>query len=266
MRARRAAVEERRFRATLRNDARAPELVLSPHWDDAVLDCWSLLSSASELRVANVFAGAPAAGRVTLWDSITGAVDSAERASERLAEDALALARVKRTPLNLPFLDAQYRTSGAPTLQEIDRALSAEVASASRVYVPAGLGSHPDHVLVRRYGRMLCRAGMPVTLYADVPYCVMHGWPDWVDGSEPEPNRNVEAFWLSFLDGVSEMPPLRSAHVQRLDEASASAKLEALRCYQTQFPALNGGAKQMLANPAIHGFEVRWELVRQARP
>jgi hypothetical protein len=128
------------------------------------------------------------------------------------------------------------------------------------VYVPAGLGSHPDHQLVRRYGRMLFRAGMPVTLYADLPYCVTHGWPHWVEGREPEPTRNVNAFWLSYLDGVPEMPSLPSAHVERLDETSARAKLEAMVCYHTQFPALDGGARKMLSDPAIHGFEVRWEL------
>jgi hypothetical protein len=262
IRARRASSEESRFDTRLKTDPQAPELVLSPHWDDAVLDCWSLLASDRELNVVNVFAGAPAPGRLTLWDSITGAADSAERAHERMAEDAIALACAKRTPLSLPFLDAQYRKPPAPTLDQLDLALTKMVQSASRVYVPAGLGSHPDHLLVRRYGRMLLRAGVPVTLYADLPYCVVHGWPHWVEGGEPEPNRNVDAFWQSYLDGVPEMPPLRSAHVERLDEPTAAAKLEAMVCYRTQFPALNGGARQMLADPAIHGFEIRWKLDR----
>jgi LmbE family N-acetylglucosaminyl deacetylase len=263
-RARRVASEESRFHTRLRVDPHAPQLVLSPHWDDAILDCWSLLSSAQAVNVTNVFAGIPAPGRVTLWDSITGASDSAERAGERLAEDAIALARAGRKPFSLPFLDAQYRRGAAPTLDELDRAVSAEIAGASHVHAPAALGAHPDHKLVRRYGRMLRRAGMPVSLYADLPYCVLHGWPDWVEGREPEPNRNVDAFWLSFLEGVPEMPPLRSARVERLDGPSASAKLQAMACYRTQFPALDGGTSQVLSNPAIHRLEVRWELRHEA--
>jgi LmbE family N-acetylglucosaminyl deacetylase len=258
--ARRVTLQDSRFHTMLRVDPGAPALVLSPHWDDAVLDCWSLLSSEAEVNVVNVFAGSPPPGRVTLWDSITGASDSAAQTRARLAEDAVALARAKRTPVNLPFLDNQYRTRPGPPLSELDRALGAEVPSASRVYAPAGVGGHPDHQIVRRYGRMLWREGMPVTLYVDLPYCVTHGWPDWVEGSEPDANRNVDAFWLSFLQGVPEMPPLRSAHVERLDDAAASAKLAAMRCYGTQFPALNGGAQQILANPATHRFEVRWDL------
>ena len=254
------AAHDKSFRTILRVEQGAPALLLSPHWDDAVLDCWKLLSSADALNVVNVFAGTPPPGSLTLWDSITGATDSAEQTHARRAEDAIALACANRKPLNLSFLDNQYRRTPGPTLEALDRALCAAVPDASRVYVPAGLGSHPDHLLVRRYGRMLARAGMPVTLYADLPYCVAHGWPHWVEGSEPEPNRNVDAFWLSFLQGVPEMPALRSARVERLDEPAASAKLAAMVCYRTQFPALNGGSKQLLADRAIHGLEVSWEL------
>lgn len=257
----RETYRERRFRTRLCFDPQAPELLLSPHWDDAVLDCWGVLTSERQATVVNLFAGVPPPGRLTPWDAITGATDSAVRARERIAEDARALAQAGRTPVNLPFLDAQYRTaSDAPGLEEIDRALSAAVPSASCVYVPAGVGGHLDHLLTRRYGRMLLRAGLPVTLYADLPYCVLHGWPHWVDGTEPDPHRNVDAFWLEFLKGVPEFPGLRSARIVRLDDIAAAAKLEAMRCYETQFPGLDYGAGRLLSDPTIHRFEVWWGL------
>jgi LmbE family N-acetylglucosaminyl deacetylase len=253
--------EETRFRTRIRADAQAPELILSPHWDDAVLDCWGLLASERQVNVVNLFAGVPAPGRLAPWDAITGAVDSSERARERIAEDARALARAGCAPVNLPFLDAQYRVAaGAPGLEAIDRALVAAVSSASRVYVPAGVGGHIDHLLVRRYGRMLLRAGLPVTLYVELPYCVLHGWPPWVDGAEPDPHLNVDEFWLEFLKGVPEFPALRSARVERLDDTAAAAKLEAMRCYETQFSGLDYGAGRLLCDPEIHRFEVCWEL------
>ncbi len=262
LRNRREVREERSFRTLLGVDANAPELVLSPHWDDAVLDCWGLLSSDRALSVVNVFAGVPTPGGIRgAWDAITGARDSAERARERIAEDAGALARAGRTATALDFLDAQYRPPPrAPRLEDLDRALAGSVQRAARVYVPAGLGGHPDHMLVRRYGRMLSRAGMPVTLYADLPYCAIHGWPHWVDGTEPDPHRNIDAFWMSFLEKVPEMRELRSARVERLDDQAAAAKLEAMRCYVTQLPALDYGARGVLVDPAIHRFEVSWEL------
>jgi hypothetical protein len=253
--------EEGRFRTRIRVDPSAPELVLSPHWDDAVLDCWSLLASDRELNVVNLFAGIPAPGGVAPWDAITGALDSAERARERIAEDALALGRAGRRPLNLPFLDAQYRRPrSAPGLDDLDCALTAVAAGASRVHVSAGIGGHPDHLLARRYGRMLLRAGLPVTLYAELPYCVLHGWPHWVAGVERDPHRNVDAFWLTFLVGVPELPALRAANVARLDDRAAAAKLEAMRRYETQLPALDYGAGRVLSDPDIHRFEVRWDL------
>jgi hypothetical protein len=260
-RALREARVERRFRSRIRIDARAPELLLSPHLYDAVLDCWSLLASDRELQVVNIFTGIPPAGRLARWDAITGARDSAERVRERIAEDALALGRAAREPVNLPFLDAQYRPPPpAPSLDELDLAVSSAVGLASRVHAPVGIGGHPDHVLTRRYARLLLRTGMPVSLYAELPYCVTHGWPPWVDGREPEPNRDVDAFWLSFLDRVPELPALRGARVERLNDAAARAKLDAMLCYETQIRALDYGARGLLSDPEIHRFEVRWEL------
>jgi hypothetical protein len=254
------AREELDFRPLIRVESHAAELLLSPHWDDAALGCWSLLASSRELKVVNVFAATPPSGVVGGWEAVIGVRDSAERAHERLTEDARALALAGREPVNLALLDARYRrrTRSTVGLQDLDRALAAEVESASRVYVPAGIGSHADHLLTRHYGRRLLRAGMPVTLYAELPYCVFHGWPSWVDGREPAPKRDVDAYWQSFLRGVPEMPSLRSAEVVRLDGPVASSKCQALACYEA---SLNYGTRQLLADPAFHGFEVRWALL-----
>jgi LmbE family N-acetylglucosaminyl deacetylase len=239
-------------------------LLLSPHLDDAVLDCWGQLASGAPVRVVNLFAGVPPAGTaVPLWDRITGASDSPARMRERLAEDASALALAGREPVNLPLLDAQYRRPGrAPGPEAIDRELAARLAGErfARVLAPAAIGGHPDHLLARRYACVLARAGFAVALYAELPYCVAHGWPGWVDGRGEDPSRDVEAFWGSFLTGVPELGPLRAAGVVRLDGAAAAAKLEAMRCYRTQLPALSAGARGLLEDPEIYRYEVSWEL------
>lgn len=260
-RALRASREERRFHTSLRNDPAGSELVLSPHFDDAVLDCWSILVGEGEVRVLNVFAAEPRAGTLAAWDEITGARDSAERVRERIAEDECSLSRAGRVAAGLPYLDAQYRhgTPG-PSLDTLDRAVAAHVSSASRVYVPAGIGGHADHLLVRRYGRMLARAGISVTLYADLPYCILHGWPHWVEGGEPAAHRDIDAFWRSFMAGVPELPALHSGRVVRLDDEAAAAKLAAMREYASQLACLDYGGGRVLSDPAIHRFEVYWEL------
>jgi hypothetical protein len=260
-RAFRAAREERTFTARMQHDPQAPELLLSPHLDDAVLDCWGVLAGGRELRIVNVFAGVPPPGWVAEWDAITGASDSAERARERLDEDRRALAHAGREAVNLDLLDAQYRGgSRPPTLAQIDAELIAHVPRASRVLVPAGIGGHADHLLVRSYGRTLLRAGLPVVLYAELPYCVLHGWPAWVGGAGSA--GDAEAHWRSCLQGVAELPPLEQARVQRLDEQAAAAKLTAMRSYVTQLPHLSYGEDRRLEDPAIHGIEVSWELSR----
>ena len=236
-------------------------MLLSPHWDDAVFDCWGLVNAPERLTVVNVFAGIPPAGPTTRWDRITGASESASRARERIAEDSAALADAGRTPHNLALLDAEYRAPGpAPSLREIDRMLSSVAPVASRLYAPAALGQNQDHRLVRWYAQMLLRQGIPVSLYADLPYCVVHGWPYWVDGSPPDPHRDVDAFWRTFLTDVPELRDLHRARVTRLDDQDAAAKLRSMRSYRTQFPSLDGGATGLLSNPATHRYEVLWDL------
>jgi LmbE family N-acetylglucosaminyl deacetylase len=256
---------DRRFSARLAHDPQAPALVLSPHLDDAVLDCWSVLAAPDEVSVVNVFAGVPEPGPVTLWDSITGASDSPARVRERIAEDAAALAQVGRAPHNLALLDAQYRKTPL-RLADLDAAIFAAAPRASRIHTVAGIGGHPDHLLARRYALSLSRAGMPVTLYADLPYCVYHGWPHWVDGRPEEPKRNIDPFWAQFLQSVAAMPPLRDATVRRLDDQAARAKLGAMCAYGTQFPALSYGGRDMLTDPEIHRYEVAWEIPAPGAP
>ncbi len=181
-------------------------------------------------------------------------------------EDAQALARAGCEATYLPLLDAQYRRPGEPLEpHDLDRALAAQLdGGTAHVLAPAAIGGHPDHALVRRYARLLLRRGFAVTLYADLPYCVMHGWPDWVDGSEAGPYRDIDAFWSSFLVAIPELPPLRSARVVRLDDDGAAAKLAAMRCYATQMPALSYGGRDLLADPEIHRYEVFWDLASPA--
>jgi hypothetical protein len=262
-----AARELSRFRTRLAHDPEAPTLLLSPHWDDAVFDCWSLLTSDEKVRVVNVFGGVPAPGPARRWDRICGASDGAEQARRRIAEDDEALARAERKAVNLPLLDAEYREPGPdPSLKRIDEALTAVAPAASAVYAPACLGTNPDHRLLRRYARALHAHGIPVRLYADIPYCTVHGWPPWVDGAEPDPHRQVDVFWMTFLIDVPELGRLQDARVVRLDDQRAQAKLQAMRAYGTQLGALDGGPVGLLTNPAVHRFEVYWALGQDGPP
>lgn len=254
---------DRRFAPRLRADPAAPAVVLSPHLDDAVLSCFSLLQATPAALVVNVFAGVPPAGSVARWDRVCCAQDSAARARERLKEDTAALGPLGVTPVQLGFLDIEVRDfAPPPALAQIDAAVCEAVGRASAVYVPAGIGGHADHVTVRSYGRALARAGVPTLLYAEMPYSVVHGWPAWVSGAAEDPFLDPDPFLESYLAATPEAAPLREARVARLDGGDAAAKLAAMRAYRSQYPALDGGANGVLTNPANHAFEVFWALGR----
>ena len=256
-----APLIDRGFRPRLRHETGATALVLSPHLDDAVIDCWSVLTGGADVRVVNLCARPPRPGGVTFWDRICGAEESAALFRMRIEEDRDALALADQEPLNLQFLEAQYREGRRPpSLREIDAALAEAVPTASAVYAPAALGDvHPDHALLRSYALALSRWGLPARLYADLPYCVAYGWPGWVTGEETDRHLDIEAHWRASQQG-RDLCQRHSAEVVRLTEDEAKAKLAAMRAYRTQFPALDGGAIGRLSNPAVHGFEVFWPV------
>lgn len=251
-------VRNRGFRTGLHHDQGAPTVLLSPHLDDAVLDCWSVLTGPGAVQVVNVFAGVPAPGPSGHFERLAGARDSAAHARRRIAEDREALARVGRSPVNLGFNCLTHRRGRPePSFAQVDAALRAHVAGVSCVYAPAALGtSHPDHDLVRCYARALADQRVPVRLYADLPYCTVYGWPWWVTGEEPDPYLDVDAYWSASAGGSSCTPA--TAEVVRLAGPDAAAKLAAMRVYRAEFSVLDRGPVRQLSNPAIHGFEVFW--------
>ena len=254
-----APLLDRGFSTRLTFDPEGPIIVLSPHLDDAVLDCWSVITGSEEVSVVNVCARPPKPGRAFYWDRVAGARDSAAMMAQRLVEDREALALAGRAPLNLPFLDAQYRVGRRPpSLVELDAALVGHLPAASTIYAPMCLGLvHCDHVLVRSYALAMAPAGFSVWLYADAPYAVEYGWPGAVTGDADDPNLNIEAYWEPTLPpgfGVD----CSTAEVVRLGAPEAAAKLLAMQTYRTQFPTLDRGPIRRLSNPAVHGFEVFW--------
>jgi hypothetical protein len=252
----------RGFDSRLRRDPNAPVLLLSPHMDDAVLDCWSVLTAPGSLCVLNVFAGVPSRGTLAYFDRLAGARDSAAHVRRRIAEDRDALALAGRSPLNLGFLALSYRRGRPePSFAELDARLAARVGAVSWAYAPAALGSpHPDHEFVRAYAFALARRGVPVRLYADLPYCAAYGWPSWVSGQDRNVGPDVEAYWHGAADGASALFTRERAEVVRLDSGQAAAKLAAMRTYRAEFSVLDRGPVGQLSNPAIHGYEVFWRV------
>ena len=167
--------------------------ILSPHLDDAVLSCWHLIGQPGEVIVINVFTGLPGpADAVAWWDDLTGATDSAQRVRDRREEDRKALAVAGRTPVNLDFLDEQYREEDQP-LAPVTARIRNLLMPGADINAPAALGGHGDHAVVRAAALELRAAGFEVSLYADLPHATLHGWPGWVTGEDAQAPKDLAA-------------------------------------------------------------------------
>lgn len=173
-------------------------IYLSPHLDDAVYSCGSLIHQQVRLghgvEIWTIFAGYPnslefspfAQAIHARWG--TGDASTAARRSE----DKSACARLGAIPIYLDFLDIIYRThpltgqaeivenddlfrgyqkSDFMLQQAITHCLQEKLAGLedSQLVVPLGLGNHVDHALVRRAVEGLILP-VPLGYYADFPY------------------------------------------------------------------------------------------------
>lgn len=233
--------------------------ILSPHPDDAVLSCWHMLTATGGVTVINLFTGLPTNGvPVSWWDRLTGANDPLQRMRERLAEDRKALELAGRTPINLDFLDAQYR-GGAEPLEEVVNELQARLAPATAVLAPAGIGGHPDHLLTRTAALRLHNVGFKVALYAELPHAIRRGWPREVrNGSQHSSLGIADIDWEQALAQIHSEPS--GATVHTLSAPQRCDKIEAVRAYRTQLDALNAMAYRPLDARDTLRYEVVWEL------
>jgi LmbE family N-acetylglucosaminyl deacetylase len=235
--------------------------ILSPHLDDAVLSCWHLLTQPGEVTVINVFAGVPAStGALAWWDQLTGASDSGQRVLERVEEDREALALAGRKPVNLGFLDEQYRDQEQP-LAPLAAQIEGRLEPGVHVYAPAAFGGHADHALVRAAALELRQTGFAVSLYADLPHATLHGWPVWVTGAGSAASPDLAAaLWERTLAQTGVSPTRMPCEVHALDPHSHARKLEAVHSYVTQLQGLLKFGGRPLTDRETLGFEVVWML------
>jgi LmbE family N-acetylglucosaminyl deacetylase len=225
--------------------------LLSPHPDDAVLSAWSLLGSGT--TVVTVFAGDPADATPGHWDAVCGLTSSHEAMRRRRLEDRQALELLDVRVEQLDLVENQYADRASPA------AVSAAIAGClpgrcGLLVAPAGIGGHPDHLKVRAAATEIAGTlGIPLELYAEMPYAVQHGWPSSVDGCGPGGATDPMAGWTAFLPAeVAEM------RVIALSPDERRAKRRSAAAYETQWPALNGLG--LLELDAFWAYEVRWML------
>jgi LmbE family N-acetylglucosaminyl deacetylase len=239
-------------------------VILSPHFDDAVLSRWQLLDSPADVTVVNVFTAEPPAGTPPpWWDRATGATDPVERMRERHREDVAALALVGRSSMQLGLLDHQYRRAQL-SLREVVQRITLELAPQAVIHAPGAFDGHPDHVLVRDAALELARAGRPVVLYADLPHASARGWPAWLSGEPSALAREIAADWDRVLREAGLVVRELVCCVHSLDAPTRARKLQALALYESQRVALDRYAFAPMDDPRALAWEVSWEVSSSA--
>lgn len=180
-----------------------PCVFISPHYDDAVLSCGSLLSALSgktDITIVNVFTKANS-GPYTLsakqFLKTSGVTDAVALYKERKEEDKMALSSFSVKIINIDLEDALFRRKKMtsllgkllpefdhvyptyrwhilkkiiqkdPAIKELSIKLASYKNKKNLIFAPYGIGDHVDHKIVRT----VCEAMFHhVILYSDFPY------------------------------------------------------------------------------------------------
>lgn len=205
-------------------------IVLSPHLDDAVFNCWRTINEADDdVTVLGIFAGLPEAGTSRLWDRLCGQSNSRQMVLKRRQEDKLALLNTKASIIHLDFLDNQYR-SELPKIEKIVSEIVNHSSKSATFLAPLScshLWRHPDHTLVAQAALALKKSGRAVSFYPDSPYMYLR---KTASKAYLEKLSNFYSKRLGFLV---------SAKLIALSEQEKSAKQQAMLAYKSQYLATN---------------------------
>jgi hypothetical protein len=142
-------------------------------------------------------------------------------------------------------------------LDVIDAAIGGHIGPDTIVYAPAGVGAHPDHQDVARYGVSLARRGHKVRLYADSPYYLKHGLPSWFALlPNPEGDEAVRA----ALDDLGVDEQRLSRNEVRLSDEAITAKMAAMRAYRTEFEAIDADFGGIASDTDFMRHETYWAV------
>lgn len=145
-----------------------PLTIISPHLEDAVFSCGSLLAASRQALVITVFAGLPEPDVVAAEDAAAGFRSAREAMETRRREDARALSTLGAQPVWLDFLEQQYGQRYDPVAIAVRLSRLMALRPGSTIMAPMGL-RHADHILVNAACMLVREAA-----YADVPETVPH--------------------------------------------------------------------------------------------
>ena len=165
--------------------------------------------------------------------------------------------------VHLPFVDAPYRTAGVPRAA-VAAALADLIREADEVWLPAGIGGHPDHLLVAEIGQLIS-GGRRRCLYADLPYAAAApGWPVLLAAARRE--SHADESLRAQLDASPVLPGLVVPVLSDLSPAEQADKASAVFSYRSQLAPLIGAFGRWFEDPSSIPFELAWNAGPGPRP
>jgi LmbE family N-acetylglucosaminyl deacetylase len=229
---------------------RAGEIVVvSPHFDDAVLSTAGLLVRRNTpATIVTVFAGLPeSAEPVSDWDRLCG-FDNAQAATQtRASEDRDACRRLGLTAIHLSCVE------GVDDLQPL-RDLVSSLPEGTVVWLPAGIGGHHGHTRVRDAALTAAASG-PVYVYADLPYAA-NLW-HW---GHPEFTSLDGTAGLQAVAALKAAPARAALEVVRLSAIEWARKRDAVWAYASQLGPLSLKSRALMACPGPLQTEALWQI------
>lgn len=177
---------------------------ISPHHDDVILSCATLLSELkgkTQITVINVFTKAHKKpythSAKTFMKYSNGYTDATALYKDRIKEDATVFANLGITPINLGLEDALFRrqknqsflgkflpefdhiyptyrwhiiknvAKNDPAIETLTQKLKSYISPRTLVFTPYALGNHADHRVIRIVSESLFAN---LIIYSDFPY------------------------------------------------------------------------------------------------
>ena len=201
-------------------------IYLSPHLDDAVLSAGGLIyeqaKAGTPVEIWTFMCGLPEETELSMFARVLhyewGTTTAEETLRVRRAEDVKAAGIVGAKVVHFDFLDCIYRRGrdgdwlyldvylpphedDADLPRQIAESIAPRLTRDDVLVCQLGLGSHVDHILVRRAAEML---GRPLLYDADIPYVFNH--PDSLSpntaGMKETVHRVTESGLRSWIEAV----------------------------------------------------------------
>ena len=226
-------------------------VVVSPHFDDAVLSLGALIAQSVRagvmFEVLTVFGGDPTSETpANPWDLASGFRTEGQAAIARREEDRSACASLQVTPVWLPFGAEAYDRRGSQ--EDIWTAVSKAAHGADCVLLPGYPLAHRDHAELTE---LLLRRGLScrrTALYIEQPY------------SFYQRNIRMPPAKIPALARVLSAPPVWTR--LPVNRANRRAKIQAIKSYRSQLRQLGlgpYGRHRMLWHEAFQGGEaISW--------